>query len=456
VASVPDRPDDAPVLTQDEVTQLFDPLTGTGAVALGVSGGPDSLALLFLFNDWRLQTGWTGRALVLTVDHGLRAESAEEAEAVSRHCEQLELDHRILVWEGEKPASNIQAAARDARYRLMAQEMRAARIDCLLLAHHRDDQVETFLDRLTRGSGAYGLGAMAPDQTNGPHGLRLLRPLLRLPKARLIGELAARNISWAEDPSNRNPDYKRVRLRTMAGLLAEEGLEPDRLVETARRLRRAADAIDTWVANIWRSSVSEHPAGPLHLDFAAMAGLPQEVRLRLLARAIRRVTGRDTPSRLSKLEFLEDRVLAGDGQQTLSGAIVLRKGSDLFVWKEAGRELPANICLAAGAKGIWDDRYSYLRREIVSEGAAGTLTLGALVGAPGTSALVDWPAGWPKQAFACAPALQVDDRLVFVPGLLEATGTEFPCEIVLCRLPERAADMQAPGDGRQGPEACIY
>ncbi|WP_346892120.1 tRNA lysidine(34) synthetase TilS [uncultured Roseibium sp.] len=456
MANVPDQPGDVPVLTQDEVNQLFDPLTGTDAVALGVSGGPDSLALLYLFNDWRIQTGWTGRVLVLTVDHRLRDESALEAQAVSRHCEQLNLDHRILVWEGEKPVSNLQAAARDARYRLMAQEMRAASIDCLLLAHHRDDQVETFLDRLTRGSGVYGLGAMAPGQSNGPHGLRLLRPLLRLPKARLVGELTARRISWAEDPSNRDPDYKRVRLRTMAGLLAEEGLDPDRLVETARRLRRAADAIDTWVADIWRASVTEHPAGPLRLEFAVLAGLPQEVRLRLLARMIRRVTGRDTPPRLSKLEFLEERVLAGNGQQTLSGAIVLRKGGDLFVWKEAGRELPERILLAVGSKGNWDDRYCYRREEAVSDDATGTLTLGALAQEPGTSALIDWPAGWPKTAFACAPALRVGDRLLFVPGLLEEVEKGFLPDVTLCRLPDRTAVMPAHGKDGQGPEDCFY
>ena len=98
--------------------------------------------------------------------------------------------------------------------------------------------------------------------------------------------------------------------------------------------------------------------------------LAQEVRLRLLARMIRRVTGRDMPLRLAKLEFLEERVLAGGGQQTLSGAIVLAKGRDLFVWREAGRELPARICLAEGAEGVWDDRYSYSRQEAVGEGAA--------------------------------------------------------------------------------------
>lgn len=453
MASAPDRPDNVSVLTQDEVTQLFEPLTGLDAVALGVSGGPDSLALLYLFNDWRLRTNWTGRVLVLTVDHRLRAESALEADAVSRHCDQLGLAHRTLVWDGEKPASNVQAAARDARYRLMAQEMRAGGIACLLLAHHRDDQVETFLDRLTRGSGVYGLGAMAPDQPNGPHGLRLLRPLLALPKARLVEELAARQISWAEDPSNRNPDYKRVRLRIMAGLLAEEGLEPDRLAETARRLRRTAEAIDTWVARVWQEAVSEHPAGPLRLDFAEMAGLPQEVRLRLLARMIRRVTGRDTPLRLSKLEHLEDRLLAGDGQQTLSGAIVLRKGGDLFVWKEAGRDLPASICLAEGASGVWDDRYSYDRTDGAAEGAPKTLVLGALGGPVEASALVDWPAGWPKASFACAPALRYDDDLVFVPGLFVKAGDRFLSEIKLCRLPDRAAPM--PGPDENGRDQTI-
>lgn len=458
MASAPERPDGALPLTQDEVTRLFDPLTGTDAVALGVSGGPDSLALLYLFNDWRLRTNWTGNVLVLTVDHGLRTGSAEEARAVSAHCARLGLEHRTLVWGGEKPASNIQAAARDARYRLMAQEMGCRGMGCLVLAHHRDDQVETFLDRLTRGSGVYGLGAMAPDQPNGPHGLRLLRPLLTLPKARLIADLDARGISWADDPSNRNPDYKRVRLRTMAALLAEEGLEPDRLAATARRLRRAAAAIDAWVANVWQTSVSEHLAGPLRLEYAVLAGLPQEVRLRLLARMIRRVTGRDTPLRLSKLELLEDRILTGQGRQTLSGAIVQRQAAGLFVWREAGRERPASLRLAAGAAGIWDDRYGYSR----NPGGPGDrdgdkkILLGALDGVSTGSAAVDWPADWPKASFACAPALRCDGELLFVPGLVTGAGSEILSEIKLCRLPDRVSNGAVPTQGGQEATGCIY
>lgn len=437
VANAPERPEVHNRLTKNEAGLLFSNLSEFRSLALAVSGGSDSLALLYLFNNWRLRTGWSGDVLVFTVDHRLRAESAAEADMVKGHCAGLGLSHETLIWGGEKPASNIQAEARAARYRLMAGEMKRRGIEALLLAHHRDDQVETFLDRLTRGSGVYGLGGMAPDQSNGPSGIHLIRPLLEVPKARLTAELVARGISWAEDPSNEKADYKRVRLRAIAADLAQEGLEPGRLLETAKRLRRAGAAIDDWVNTVWSKKVEEHPAGPLKISFEALSCLPEEVRLRLLAQMILRASGRELPLRLAKLEALAARISDGEGQSTLAGTVVRYEGDTVFVWREAGRSLPECKALNVGAEGIWDERYSYsLAVEDAVRGDCPAV-LGPLSAAPVAQVEIQWPQDWPKACFACSPAVWHKDTLLSIKGLPFGGENAGSPGFDILRLPER-------------------
>jgi tRNA(Ile)-lysidine synthase len=439
VASAPDQQLDDRLFSFEEIEQFFASLREYDAVALGVSGGPDSLALLYLFNDWRVRAEWPGSALVLTVDHRLRPESADEAKDVAAHCAKLGFEHKILVWQADKPKANLQAEARDARYRLMADVVGTRRINCLLLAHHRDDQVETFLDRLTRGSGVYGLGGMTPDQPNGPQGLHLVRPLLTVPKSRLLAELSRRNVAWAEDPSNLSDKYKRVRLRKTAALLAEEGLDTERLVKTANRLRRAGEAIDFWVNGLWERHVEEHPAGPLRLPFAALEILPLEARLRFLGRLVLRTTGSDTPLRLSKLEDLERRLAAGPCKQTLAGAVVLRDREFLVVWREAGRQMPEGVELKTGSCGEWDARYRFQWRPTSSAKGPQTLMLGCLADAPASPENVVFPKDWPKESFVCAPAVWTEDKLMFVAGLCVDAQVKDEIGVEICRVRDHFA-----------------
>ncbi|MDY0242779.1 MAG: tRNA lysidine(34) synthetase TilS, partial [Rhodospirillaceae bacterium] len=170
-------------------------------VAVACSGGADSLALTILADAWARSRG--GQAIALTVDHGLRADSAAEAATVGRWLAAREIPHHVLRWEGAKPGTGIQAAARRARYALLEDWCRQEGLLHLLLAHHRDDQAETLLMHLARGSGVDGLAGMAPITET--RALRLLRPMLDAPHARLEATLAARGLVWVEDPSNRNP-----------------------------------------------------------------------------------------------------------------------------------------------------------------------------------------------------------------------------------------------------------
>ena len=221
--------------------------------ALAVSGGSDSTALMVLYADWLRQQGADmGLHMVLTVDHGLRAESAAEARAVAAQAESLGFPHATLLWEGSKPQTGIQAAARHARYRLMGNAMRANGIALLFTGHTRDDRAETLLMRLARGSGLDGLAGMAPrlhfnDLGLGESGLdeqEIARPLLDVPRTRLRATLQARGIAWIDDPSNQSPEFERPRLRAARAHLDELGLTNSVLALSATRLLRARQALD--------------------------------------------------------------------------------------------------------------------------------------------------------------------------------------------------------------------
>ncbi len=186
-------------------------------LAVAVSGGADSMALVLLAKAWTESR--KGSLLALTVDHGLRSNSRDEAEIVGQWLHALGIAHEILTWNDAKPATGRQEAGRAARYRLLLDRCRAGGILHLMLGHHRDDQAETVLLRIAAGSGIDGLAAMTEVRTT-PYA-RLLRPLLGVPRASLEAILVSRGQGWVDDPSNHNSDFQRVRLRNLAPILRE-------------------------------------------------------------------------------------------------------------------------------------------------------------------------------------------------------------------------------------------
>ncbi len=347
------------------------PFEAAPRLSVAVSGGADSLALALLAAQWARERG--GEVLALTVDHRLRADSSAEAERVGAWLAAAGIAHRVLAWEEAKPGSDIQAAARAARYRLLGEACAARGILHLLLAHHRDDQAETLLLRLGRGSGLGGLSAMAAERPT-PWG-RLLRPLLPVPRARLETTLRLRGQEWIDDPSNRSDAFARVRLRRLAGDLAAEGLTAERLAATAGRLSRAQAAIDAMVAEAAASHVDLDPAGYARLRRpAALAALPDEVGLRLLARLLLAVGGEAYTPRLERLERLHASLIGGlDAARTLAGCWVVPLGDWVVVCREPARMEPP-LELSPGARIRWDGRFE----AVVAPDAPPGLRLGAL------------------------------------------------------------------------------
>ena len=328
---------DAAPVSAAEAKTLFAGLAHAPALVLAVSGGPDSTALLVLTARWRAALRRGPELIAVTIDHGLRPESAREARAVKRLAGRLGVRHRTLRWTGRKPKTGLQEAARAIRYRLLAAAARGAGAGHVLTGHTLDDQAETVLLRMARGSGLSGLGAM--DREVPVQGVALIRPLLELPKARLIATLEAVGMSFADDPSNRDPRFTRARLRALMPVLADEGLDARRLALLASRIRRAEATIEVAVAAA-TAALSNGPwstRAPIVLDAEKFSRLPEEVALRLLGRAIN-CTGDEGPVQLGKLEALHAALAdAKDAPQserlrrTLAGALVTQSGGRLVI-----------------------------------------------------------------------------------------------------------------------------
>jgi tRNA(Ile)-lysidine synthase len=316
----------APV-SPEEAAAAFAELADEAALLAAVSGGPDSVALLALLAAWAQGPG-RPRLHAATVDHGLRPESAGEAVAVAGLCETLGIDHAILRWEGMKPASGVQAQAREARYALLAGEARRLGGAVLVTAHTLDDQAETVLMRLSHGSGPSGLAGMR--RRGEVEGVVLARPLIAVPKARLVATAHARGLPFVEDPSNSDRRFERVRWREAMPALAEQGLTAQRLGRLARRLARLDEAAARRASEVLAQvTVPEGAAGGvLRLRFSALAAEPEEIVLRVLALALDAIApGGGRHGRLERLEDCVAALLAGSSagiglRRTLSGCVL--------------------------------------------------------------------------------------------------------------------------------------
>jgi tRNA(Ile)-lysidine synthase len=278
--------------------RIFAPLAGARKLLFAVSGGPDSVALMLL------AASSAGRETVpvevATVDHGLRDGSRAEAESVGDWARSLGFVHHLLTWEGEKPTTRIQERAREARYRLLRECAIGIGADHVVTAHHADDQAETVLLRLTRGSGPAGLAGMSPLTSLGE--VALARPLLDVPKDELVALCEAAGHPFFRDPSNDDPGFARTRLRNLRPLLETEGLDRTALLRLARRAARAEAALRQ-IAEAARLTLrAERKPGRVWIAGGAVAALPAEIFLRILEAEIVDLVPDAGDIRLDRLE----------------------------------------------------------------------------------------------------------------------------------------------------------
>jgi tRNA(Ile)-lysidine synthase len=415
--------------------QLFRRLENRSGLVLAVSGGSDSTALMLLAAQWRERPP----LLVATVDHGLRAESASEARTVTENAERLQLPWRILKALPRTESGNLQDWARRARYQRLVEAARDAGFDTIVTAHHRDDQAETFLLRLARGSGVYGLAAM-PDEGS-IDGISLARPLLKVPRTSLATLAAASGLATIDDPSNANPRFDRVRMRALMPALAEEGLSVERLAETAGRMRRAAAALDHYATALLRDCFSTDRFGIVSGNASSLAKTPEEVALRALALILRAVGGADYTPELQSVEALHAALVEmppdSTLRRTLHGVVVSIESGRMEARREWGRGVFPVVEAPAGATFIWDRRF-----RITIPQLPGRLEVGAL----GRAAVSFMSPGIDRDTLKTLPALfQNGTPVAHPPGVSGAEGGSPHALSVDCLVGERLAPHRSGG-----------
>ena len=246
---------------------------------------------------------------------------------------------RVLTWRGPKPKSDIEGAARSARYRLLVEACRETGASHLVLAHHQDDLAETFLLRLRRGAGVFGLAAMRPTHRVGD--VTIVRPFLAVSRARLAATTAAAKLKPVDDPMNSDSRFDRARVRRLMPMLAGEGLDASSIAAAALRLADAADAIDAVATALLADAVTVDAMAIAWLDLSHFAKAPIEIRMRTLTRLLLALGGEEYPPRHERLAALGDAISAHDGyarlKRTLAGTVVESRNGKIAFYREGGR-----------------------------------------------------------------------------------------------------------------------
>jgi tRNA(Ile)-lysidine synthase len=350
--------------SRNELDRIFASIEGPAHVALAVSGGSDSVAMMRLAADWR----GAGQISVLTVDHGLREGSDAEAAQTGAWARDIGLEHHVLAWTGEKPATGIQAKAREARYRLLETWCVEHGAD-LLTAHTIEDQAETVLMRMARSTSLDGLAGIAPERAIGSAGFQpavpkacglevrapsILRPLLGIRRERLRAYLQAIGQPWIDDPSNEDERFERVRVRKAMAAL---GIPAEALAHVADEARAASSAL--WnAAGDWAGKhCAHHGEGYGAIPAIGFAALGADMRARVLGLLIARY-GAGTVPEPHERSLLSEWIREGTGlRRTLGGAVIAKRRAEILVGREPGRIDPGPVAIPPAGKILWDRRF---------------------------------------------------------------------------------------------------
>ena len=379
----------------EALMQPLGPFEPAPRIAVAVSGGSDSLALCLLADRWARARG--GTVFALTVDHRLRPESGAEAAQVRRWLTARSIAHRTLRWSRARRTGATQAEARDARFALLTGWCRRAGVLHLLLGHQREDQAGTALQRLVHGSGIEGLAAMAPVRLAlepAGSGVRLLRPLLSVPRDALTATLADWNQPWIDDPTNRDTRHARPRLAAALAQLGPEGLSGPRLARVAARAADDRAALDRLCTDLLAASAHPAPAGFVTLDLEILRRAPPALTLRALGRAVTTVSGAPHPPRLERLERLCQRLLCNNIKAaTLGGCRVVPQGDGRLVVCREPVAASEALSLEPGESALWDRRFvvslgrsakpgPYVVRRLGTDGLAQARAMAHAAGTP--------------------------------------------------------------------------
>jgi len=341
-------------------------------VAVAVSGGPDSMTLAFCAKRWSDQQK-APPPLAFIVDHALRDESAAEAAMVRQRLTALGITAEILRWDHPPITSRLHSEARKARYRLLLDACHRHGIDALLFAHQREDQAETILMRLAKGTGIDGMAGIPAQSIM--DGVRILRPFLKVPKESLIATCNAASVDFVTDPSNALQKFARGRLRRVMPLLAEEGLTVDRLVDGAARAAEARDALEHYTAALLRDGCRQDAWGVLHLDIAALTAAPRAIALRALSLALQAIHAEDYAPQHASVSALFDALQTHEMMppRTLQGCLISRNKQRVTIMREFSNITHAPS-IQLGESVEWDGRW-WVRLQEMPQGQSALLTI---------------------------------------------------------------------------------
>lgn len=373
-------------------------------LGLAVSGGSDSVAMLHLVHKLS-QTSKTSLHVV-TVDHGLRVDAAEEAARVAAMSEQLGLPHARLKWEGWDHKGNMQHAARNARYKLMADWAVANDIGTIALGHTADDQAETVLMQLARRAGVDGLAAMPVRRLR--EGITWVRPLLGTRRAALREYLAGLGIEWTDDPSNEDIAFDRIKARKALATLAELGIDVDSLSAVATNMGRASRALDFQTFQVMRE-IGHISGGAVVFCARRWRAQTTEIQRRLLLRAIKWIVGGEYGARHAAIANAMQAISSGTGA-TVDGCQIMLFGGRIWIF----REFQAVKYSVSDPGQLWDGRW-----RVVTTGPTPVPDGGLEVRALGPDGLLQCPdwrdKGRPHASLLSSPAVFSGDQLVAAP-----------------------------------------
>jgi len=324
-------------LNTKKISKVFKEFSSTlmlkESMAVAVSGGPDSLALAYLAKCYSIKNKIKVKYFI--VDHKLRKESSLEAKTVKNILSKIDVNCKILIWNGRKPSKNIQAEARNKRYSLLANECKKSNIKYLLLGHHANDLLENFFIRLVRGSGLKGLISFSKNIKYKNKNLDILRPLLDLEKNDLL------NISnkvfnfFVKDPSNINKDYKRTRIRNLLHTLVNEGLDKKKLQLTINNLKDSDKSIKFYVnRNLKNNSVFLKKSNTCILNYSFF-DQSHEIIFRSLTKVIQEIGKNYYPVRGKSINELIKRIHAKSfSKVTLGGCFIDSVNDTILISKE--------------------------------------------------------------------------------------------------------------------------
>ncbi len=331
-------------------------------LVVGVSGGADSLYLTLLLDKWIQKKG--GNLYAVTVNHNLRPEAAEEALTVHKLMSKLKISHTILTWEGPKPTSRIEEKAREKRYELILKFAHEKHAQAICLAHHRQDQVETFWARLARSSGLDGLTAMAPASKR--EDIIVLRPLLDIDKKNITQTLKQNKIKWIEDPMNKDTAYERVRWRQRQKDLDGISLTAPVVAKSISRLQRAKEALDFYTQGFIDKCVTKSSFGFIQFDETTFLSNPTEIRIRIIHHLLQNISPK---KQIISLESIEQIATTMPRHATLAGCQWVCSHHQIFIALEL-KNVPSNVLIPENQWTKWGTLKIWTNKSFVAEPCA--------------------------------------------------------------------------------------